>query len=94
MALSEKHDWVSLYGANGCHTDLHRIFFDPTHPNAMNARDPQQAPQQNAQWNARRLAATPRGVGVMTDRYAARAENAPLISRTRSPVAVGSNTTV
>lgn len=42
----------------------------------MNARDPQQAPQQNAQWNARRLAATPRGVGVMTDRYAERAENA------------------
>ncbi len=38
----------------------------------MNARDP----QQNAQWNARRLAATPRGVGVMTDRYAERAENA------------------
>jgi len=42
----------------------------------MNARDPQQAPQQNAQWNARRLAAMPRGVGVMTDRYAERAENA------------------
>ncbi len=38
----------------------------------MNARDP----QHNAQWNARRLAATPRGVGVMTDRYAERAENA------------------
>lgn len=42
----------------------------------MNARDPQHTPQQNAQWNARRLAATPRGVGVMTDRYAERAENA------------------
>jgi 4-aminobutyrate aminotransferase len=35
-----------------------------------------QASQQNAQWNARRLAATPRGVGVLTDRYAERAENA------------------
>ncbi|MDR2990678.1 MAG: 4-aminobutyrate--2-oxoglutarate transaminase [Burkholderiaceae bacterium] len=40
----------------------------------MNARDP----QQNAQWTARRLAATPRGVGVMTDCYAERAENAQL----------------
>jgi 4-aminobutyrate aminotransferase len=39
---------------------------------AMNARDQ----QQNAQWNARRLAATPRGVSVMTDHYAERAENA------------------
>jgi 4-aminobutyrate aminotransferase len=38
----------------------------------MNARDQ----QQNAQWTARRLAATPRGVGVMTDCYAERAENA------------------
>ena len=38
----------------------------------MNARDQ----QQNAQWNARRLAATPRGVGVMTDHYVERAENA------------------
>lgn len=38
----------------------------------MNTRDS----QQNAQWNARRLAATPRGVGVLTDRYAERAENA------------------
>jgi 4-aminobutyrate aminotransferase len=38
----------------------------------MNARDT----QQNAQWNARRLAATPRGVSVMTDHYAERAENA------------------
>jgi 4-aminobutyrate aminotransferase len=40
----------------------------------MNARDS----QQNAQWNARRLAATPRGVGVLTDRYAERAQNAQL----------------
>ena len=38
----------------------------------MNTRDS----QPNAQWNARRLAATPRGVGVLTDRYAERAENA------------------
>ncbi len=42
----------------------------------MNARDQQHATQQNAEWNARRLAAMPRGVGVMTDRYAERAENA------------------